>query len=63
MGSRSPPCKGAIFRGKDIPGHARRHSDLSCAKMAESVEMPKGLLTRADPGKGVLGGGHTGATC
>ena len=29
-----PPCEGAI-RGKDMPGHARRHSSVSCANMAE----------------------------
>jgi len=42
MGPRKPvlygfrsPIQGAIFRGKDMPGHAWRHSAMSCAKMAE----------------------------
>jgi len=43
------PCKGTIFRGKDMPGYARRHSDLSCAKMAEPIEMPFGLWTSLSP--------------
>jgi len=34
-----PACEGAILRGKP---HARRQSDVSCAKTAESIEMPFG---------------------
>ena len=30
MGSRSPHAKGVIFRGKDMPGHARRHCRALC---------------------------------
>jgi len=32
--------------GKDIPGHARQHSDVSCAKLAEPIDLPFGLWTR-----------------
>ena len=38
-----PPCEGAIIRGKDMPGYARRHSAMSCSKMAEPIDMPTGL--------------------
>jgi len=27
-----PPCEGAIIMEKDMPGHARRHSAVSCAE-------------------------------
>jgi len=35
-----PVCEGAIIRGKDMPGHARRHSAVSCA---EPIKLPFGL--------------------
>ena len=54
------PCEGTIFRGKDIPVHARRHSAVSCAKMAEP--MPIALSTRMGPRKHALHGVHSGAT-
>jgi len=38
-----PVCEGTIFRGKGMLGHARRHSAVSSAKMAEPIEMPFGL--------------------
>jgi len=60
-GSRSPPSKGAIFMGKDMPWHARRHSAVICAKMAEPMEMPFGLRTRVGPRMHVLNGVHIGA--
>jgi len=41
-----PPCEGAIIRGKDMPGHGRRHFAMSCAKMAEPIHLPFGLSTR-----------------
>jgi len=31
--------EGAIFSGKDMPRHARRHHAMSCAKMAEQTKM------------------------
>jgi len=31
-----------------MPGHARQHSAVSCAKMAEPIEMPFGFWTRMD---------------
>jgi len=37
--------EGAIIRGKDMPGHARRHSAVSCAKMAGSIDLPFVLWT------------------
>jgi len=39
-----------------MPGHARRHSKMSCAKVAEPIEMSFGLWTRAGLRKDVLGG-------
>jgi len=41
-GSRSPshPIQATIFSGKDMPGHALQHSAVSCAKMAEAIEIP-----------------------
>jgi len=63
MGIQVAPSEGAIFRGKDIPGHARLHSAVSCAKMAEVIEMPFRLWTRVGgPWKHVLGGVRIGAT-
>jgi len=38
-GGSDPPWKWAIFRGKDMPGHAQRHSAVSYGKMAEGIEM------------------------
>jgi len=59
MGVQIAPCERAIFREKDMPGHAKRHYAVRCAKMAESIEMPFGLWTRVGPRKHVLGGdGH-----
>jgi len=40
-----------------MPGHARLHSAVSCAKMAEPIEMPFGLRTQVGPRKQVLLGG------
>ena len=56
------PYEGAIFREKDMPDHAQRHSSVSCARTAEPIEMPFGLWTTVGPGKHVLGEVHTGAT-
>ena len=39
-GVQISPCERAIFRGKDMPGHARQHSAMNCARMAEPVGMP-----------------------
>ena len=55
-GSRSP-CEEAIIRGKDMPGH-ERHSAVSCAKMAELIEMSFGLWTCVGRRKHVVHGGH-----
>jgi len=41
-----PSCEGAIITGKDMPGHARRHSALSCAKMAEPIDLQFRLWSR-----------------
>jgi len=43
-----PACEGAVIGGKDMPGHAQRHSAVSCAKMAEPIDLPLGLWTRVD---------------
>ena len=42
-GVQTAPCKDAIFRAKDMPRDAQRHSAFSCAKMAELIEIPFGL--------------------
>jgi len=61
VGSRNHVLDGAPdrrgnFRANDMPGHARRHSVVSCAKMAEPIEKPCGLWTRIGPRKEVLHG-------
>ena len=61
-GVQIAPSEGTIFRGKDIPWHARRRSAVSCAKMAEKIEMLFRLLTRVGLRKDVLGGLDTCAT-
>ena len=48
------PCTGAIFPRKNMPGHAQRHSAMSCAKMAEPIEMQFGLWTWMGPRKHLL---------
>jgi len=35
------PCEGAIIRGKDMPDNTA----VSCAKMAEPIDLPLGLWT------------------
>jgi len=35
-----PPCEGAVIRGKGMPGHARWHCAMICAKMAEPIDLP-----------------------
>jgi len=40
------PNRGAIIRGKDMPGYARWHSAVSCTNMAEPIELPFALWTR-----------------
>jgi len=42
-GVQITPCEMAIFRGTDMPGHARQHSAVSYGKMAEPIEMQFGL--------------------
>jgi len=49
----------AIFSGTDMPGHVRRHSAMSCAKIAEPIKMSYGLWTRVGQRKQVLGGVYT----
>jgi len=41
------------FGGKVMPGHARRHSAVSCAKMAEPIEVLFRLWMRVGPRKHV----------
>jgi len=36
-GCPDPPCEWEIFTGKDIMGHVRPHTAVSCAKMAERI--------------------------
>ena len=41
-GAQIPKAKGQ-YCGKDMLGHARQHSAVSCAKMAEPIDLPFGL--------------------
>jgi len=43
------PCEGAVFSGKHVSVHAWRHPAVSCAKMAEQIEMLFGFWTRGGP--------------
>ena len=52
------PLKRAVKRLWWWGGGAWWHSAMSCAKMAELIEMPFGLWTRVGPRKHVLGGMH-----
>ena len=54
--------RGAIFRGKNMPWLARRHSAVSCAKMAEPIQMPFGSCSRGGPKEVCVAWGHIGAT-
>jgi len=58
MGVQIPHGKaeGASLRGKGHarPGHARRHSAMSCATVAEMIQMPFALWTQVGPRKHVL---------
>jgi len=47
------PMARSNFEGE---GHARRHSDVSCVRTAEPIEMPFGLWTRMGRRKDVLHG-------
>ena len=51
-----------VWRNNFGTEHARRHSAVSCAKMAEQIGMPFGLWSRVGPMKHVLDGVHTGVT-
>jgi len=62
MAVQTAPWQKAIFRRKDMPRHARWYPAVSCAKMAEPIEMLFGLWTHVSPRKHILGGVHTGAT-
>jgi len=56
MGSKSP-MRRRNLQGKDMPGYARPHSDVSCAKMAEPIEIPFGLWTQVGPREPCIGCG------
>jgi len=57
------PHEGAVFREKIMPGHARRHSAVSCAKMAEPIEMPFGSRTRVGQGSTFYMGAQPNRLC
>ena len=44
-GGTDPACKGAVMRGEDMSGCSRRHPGMSCAKMAEFMDLPLRLWT------------------
>jgi len=53
-GCPNPPWEGAILRGERVThGKVQGHSAVSCAKMAEPIEMPFGLRARMGPGNRV----------
>jgi len=51
-----PPCEGAIFMGKDMSGHVRQDSAMSCAKTTEQMERTSGLWARVGSRNHVLDG-------
>jgi len=55
-GGTDLPCEGTISRGNGMPWHARRYSDVNCAKTAEPIEMSFGLWTHGGARKHVLEG-------
>jgi len=57
-----PASERAIIRGKDMPRHAWRHLAVSCAKMAEPIEMLFELWSGVCRRKRELHGGHIVAT-
>jgi len=46
------PYVGAIIRGKDMPEHARRHSAVSCSKMAEPIDLRVWVVDSGGPKEG-----------
>ena len=52
---RSSIRKG-YFEGEGMSGHVWRHSNVSCAKMAELIDMPFGLWARMGRRNHVLDG-------
>jgi len=57
MGVQLAPSEGAIFTRTDMPDDTA----VSCAKMAEPIEIPFGLWTWVGPRKHMLHGVHIGA--
>jgi len=55
-GGTDPHAKGLILMEKNMPRHARRHSDVNCAKTAEPIEMPFALWIQVGQRKRVLDG-------
>jgi len=53
-GSRSPMGRGNLRGGKEWPIVKYKDTAVSCAKMAELIEMPFGIWTRVVPRKHVL---------
>jgi len=58
MGSRFAQREGAILREKGRPIAKCGDSAVSCAKIAEPIEMPFGLWARIGPRNHVLDGVH-----
>jgi len=57
--SRLPHAKGQFLGERTCPAMPD-DTAVSCARMAEQIEMPFGLWTLVDPRKHVLGGVHNG---
>jgi len=52
-GTQIPRPKGQLLGGKNVPGHARRHSAVSCVKIAKPIDLLFGLWTWVDRRKHV----------
>jgi len=53
-----PHSNRQFWDGNGMSGHARRHSDVSCAKTAELIDMPFELWTRGGSTKACYRGAH-----
>ena len=62
MGVQIPHGNGNFEEGRAAYCKVYGHSAVSCAKMAEPIEMPFGFRTGVGPRKHVLGWVHAGAT-
>jgi len=62
MGVQIPLCEGAILGERAASCKVEGCSAVSCAKVAELIEIPFGMLSQVDPGNYVLDGGANALT-